>query len=192
MATDLLTARDNPMALISLPDLQRLRRISMGTVVWTGMPMRRYLAGGSILSTEDRARAEQLLAEIKVQMLAPEDSRRSQFGLISKMLLTYPVANASAETGAARGAAYLDALDDVPPVMLAQAIRRWNRGEAGDHDYRWAPAPAVLRGICLKVMEPLREAEDDLQKLLSAISLDRAMDPTPIEAPAGLPKIRSM
>lgn len=157
------------------------------------MPMRRYLSAGSILSTEDRARAEALLVDLEASTTAGDDARRAQFGLISKMLLTYPVANASAETGKARGAAYLEALDDIPPHVLSEAVKRWNRGEAGqEHDYRWAPAPAVLRRVCLRVLEPTHDAIADLKKLLGAVSIERAMDPTPIESPAGVPALRGM
>jgi hypothetical protein len=43
--------------------------------------------------------------------------------------------------------AYLSAIDDVPPWAVAEAIRRWHRGEGGgkDANYRFAPAPAELR-----------------------------------------------
>lgn len=182
MGTELAKAAENPLALISSPDLRMLRRISLGTVEWPGIPPRKYLSGGSTLTDSERRRAEALLAELEAATLAHGDVRKEQFGLISKMLLTYPVANASTESGKARGEAYLEALDDVPPVVLAQAIRQWNRGEAGDHDYRWAPAPAVLRAVCTKIREPLMSAAADLRALLGAVSLERAMDPKPLEA----------
>lgn len=195
MATDLTVAHVNPAVLISSPDLRRLRRISVGMVQHPGIPMRRYLSGGSTLTDSDRKRATELLAELEAATKSAGDVRKEQFGLISKLLLTYPIANASAESGTARGGAYLEALDDVPPGVLAEAVKRWNRGEAGqDHDYRWAPAPAVLRHVCLRVMDPLREAATDLKKLLEAMSIERAMDPTPLvaaEAPAR-PMLRSM
>src|SRR3990167_5643655 len=107
MATDLTLAQGNPVALIFSPDLKRLRRISLGTVEWPGLPIRRYLSGGSILTTNDRVRAEELLAALELQAMAA-DERQEQFAIIAKMLLTYPVANASSEAGKARGEAYLD------------------------------------------------------------------------------------
>lgn len=192
MVTDLVLARDNLAALIFSPDLKRLRRISLGTVEWPGLPIRRYLSGGSTLSTTERARAEELLAALDLQSMAA-DERQEQFTIIAKMLLTYPVANASAETGKARGEAYLEALSDIPATVIAEAIKRWNRGEAGqEHDYRWAPAPAVLRQVCQRVLMPVREAADDLRNLLSAVSLERAMDPTPIDQPVSVPALRAM
>lgn len=131
------------------------------------------------MSTEDRARAVQLKSEI--EKTASTVDRQTSFGLIAKLLLAYPVGNASEESGKARGEAYLEALSDISPSVLAEAIRRWNRGEAGpEHDYRWAPAPAILRLICNEIRAPLEDIARDLGQLLSAVSMDRAMDPTPL------------
>lgn len=53
-------------------------------------------------------------------------------------------------TDAAAGSlveSYIDAVEDLPSWAVAAAIKRWNRGECGERDYRWRPAPAELRGI---------------------------------------------
>lgn len=192
MGNDLRLAHASPAALISSPDLKQLRRISLGTVQWPGQPLRRHLSGGSTLTDSERTRAKEILAALESHTQATGDVRQEQFGLIARMLLTYPVANATAESGAARGAAYLEAVEDIPPHVLASAIKLWNRGEAGDHDYRWAPAPAVLRSVCAKVCKPYLEAIEDLTNLLSAVSIDRAMDPTPIEQERRVPALRRM
>lgn len=105
---------------------------------------------------------------------APE-TRRERLGIIAKMLLAYPVAGASPEAGKARGEAYLDALDDVPPWAIAEAVKRWHKGQCGDHDYRWAPAPAVLRAAALEQLIPLRAAAKHVSGLLAAQSLEDAM-----------------
>jgi hypothetical protein len=125
--------------------------------------------------------AVKLLGDLRAQCTSGPERQADRFGLIAKMLMTYPTPNATEQTGAARGDAYLEALDDVSPAILAEAIKKWNRGEAGDHDYRWAPAPAVLRSICTKAADPLKDAIRDLKTLLGALSIDRAMDPRPIE-----------
>lgn len=122
------------------------------------------------------------MAEIEAATVVNGDVRREQFGLISKLLLTYPISNATAETGKARGEAYLEAISDITPSVMAEAIRRWHRGEAGEHNYHWAPSPAALRMVCLSLMEPSKVAAKDLQDLLGAVSLERAMDPTPLES----------
>lgn len=185
MAQEIAIKPVNLVALISSPDLRRLRRISMGTVQHPGQRPRRYLSAGSTLTSEDRARAIQIKSELENTVAAYD--RQASFGLIAKMLLAYPIGNASEETGKARGEAYLEALSDISPSILAEAIRRWNRGEAGgDHDYRWAPAPAVLRQICNNIKEPVADIVQDLNNLLSAVSIERAMDPTPIESESKL------
>lgn len=134
------------------------------------------------MTDSDRALAVRLLSDLRAQCTSGPERQTDRFGLIAKMLMTYPTPNATEQTGAARGDAYLEALDDIPPAVLADGMRRWNRGEAGDHDYRWAPAPAVLRAVCVKITEPLTEAIRDLEGLLGALTVDRAMDPRPIEA----------
>lgn len=183
MAKDLQVVHANPVAMLSSPDLRRLRRVSLGTVQWPGQPPRKYLAGGLTLTDSDRAVAVKLLSDLRAQSTGGPDRETDRFGLIAKMLMTYPTPNATAQTGAARGDAYLEALDDISPAVLAEAIKRWNRGEAGEHDYRWAPAPAVLRGVCAKVADPLKDAIRDLESLLGAMTIDQAMDPRPIEKP---------
>ena len=67
----------------------------------------KYLAGGSKLTDEARARIEAKLAELRSVAFAPATSqaRQDRLALIAKMLLTYPTANATAEAGRARAAA---------------------------------------------------------------------------------------
>ena len=172
----------NPQALISSPDLRKWRRISLGRVEWPGQPARRYLAGGMKLTDDERKQISAHVAELQRQAIGRPSEEKGRFGLIAKLLLTYPIANASKESGAARGEAYREALSDMPAGVLAEAIRRWNRGEAGqEHDYRWAPAPAVLRQVCERVRAPLMEAIADLEALLAALDIERALDPRPLE-----------
>jgi hypothetical protein len=145
--------------------------------------VRYHLSGGRTLSDEERRTAGTLLAQLRLSAepnLHP-DARKGRHALIAKMLLTYPVANASAPVGEARGEAYRDALDDVPPWALDEAIRAWHRGACGEHDYRWAPAPAVLRAAALARVAPVDAAIADLEKLVAAMALERAMDIAPLE-----------
>jgi len=154
-------------------------------VQWPGQPMRTYLAGGLKLTDEERAQAERTLDRLRRELIAADDpkTRDQRLGIIGKMLLAYPIANASTESGRARGEAYLDALDDVPPWALAAAVRRWNRGGAGDdHDYRWPPAPAVLRKIAVAELATLKPTVLHLENLLAAVPVDEAMkEPSPQE-----------
>jgi hypothetical protein len=111
------------------------------------------------------------------------------------MLLAYPMAGGSAESGKARGEAYLDALDDVPPWAMAEAIRKWHRGECGpDHNYRFAPAPAELRYAVMQILQPAKQTIAHLTGILNALTIERAMDPAPLETeePVKLPRLRSV
>lgn len=178
MANDLSTRAANPREVISSQALQKLRRISIGTVQWPGQPTKTYLPAGSTLSTEDRAQAEQVLEQLRAREQANDapETRKQRLAIVAKMLLAYPVAGASTEAGRARAEAYLDALDDVPPWAISEAVKRWHRGQCGDnHDYRWAPAPAVLRLVSLEQLVPVRAAADHIAGLLAAVPLDEAM-----------------
>jgi hypothetical protein len=129
------------------------------------------------LSTEERASAEKVLADLRAAQQSNDapDARKLRLAIVSKMLLAYPIAGASTETGRARGEAYLDALDDVPPWAVSEGVKCWHKGHCGDHDYRWAPAPAVLRKVALEQVNPVRAAAAHVAGLLAAVPLEEAM-----------------
>ena len=171
-------------ALISSPELLQLRRISMGTVKHQGQPVRRYLSGGLTLTAEQRARITARATELRAIAEADDspENRKSRLALVASMLMAYPMAGASEEAGKARAQAYLIALDDVPPWAVAEAIKLWHRGQfQGEHNYRFAPAPAELRDGAMHLLQPAKQAIAHLEQLLGALSLTEAMDPNPIE-----------
>jgi hypothetical protein len=180
MAKELAIADRRP-PMTSSPALRRLRRISLGTIQWPGQPEVRYLAGASRLRDDERAEAEALLTQLE-QSLDPggDEGKRARLGLVAKMLLAYPIAGASSESGRARGEAYGEALDDVPPWAVAAAVRAWHRGELGEgYDYRWAPAPAVLRKIALAALDRSKADAAHICAVLEAKTVDEAMkEPT--------------
>jgi hypothetical protein len=82
------------------------------------------------------------------------------------------------EAGAeATGEAYQTALEDMPPWAVKAAIRHWYRGDAialertPPHDYRWRPAPAVLRKLSFYEMMRVMGRIRRLKQLLSAVPL---------------------
>jgi hypothetical protein len=77
-----------------------------------------------------------------------ETAAKATLITVTKLLLALPSAKMS-ETGAeARGEAFMVALEDVPFWATAEAVKGWYRDSHGaEHDYRWAPAPAVLRKL---------------------------------------------
>jgi hypothetical protein len=94
--------------------------------------------------------------------------------VITKMMLALPGMRSS-ETGAeAAGEAYQAALEDIPPWAVAAALRRWYRGDCEPigklaHDYRWRPAPAILRAIAFLEASKVRGRSLELKKLAAAV-----------------------
>lgn len=198
MAQEISTRRVDLQAMTSSPELLALRRISLGTVQHPGMPVRRYLSGGLTLTADDRARIEARARELRMVSEADDsqDNQKSRLGLIANMLMAYPTAGGSEESGKARATAYLGALDDVPPWAIADAIRRWHRGEGGGNgaNYRFAPAPAELRYSVMQILQPAKQTIVHLESILTALTIERAMDPTPIisEIPTSVPRLRAI
>jgi hypothetical protein len=93
---------------------------------------------------------------------------------VTKLMLALPGMRSS-ETGAeAAGEAYQAALDDMPPWAVAAAIRRWYRGDAMQigkipHDYRWRPAPAILRALAFAEACTVKGRVIELGRLISAV-----------------------
>lgn len=160
------------------------------------MPMRKYLSGGLILTDSERARIGAKVAEMQAISESDTDpeNQKSRLGIVANMLMAYPMSGGSEETGRARAMAYLAALDDVPPWAVADAVRRWHRGECGsDHNYRFAPSPAELRHAVMDILQPAKQTIAHLSSILTALTIERAMDPAPIEASERkLPKLRAM
>lgn len=136
------------------------------------------------------------ITELKVitESDAHTETNKSRLGLLTQMLMAYPMAGGSEESGRARAGAYLVALDDIPPWAINEAIRRWHRGEGGgkDSNYRFAPAPAELRFASMQILQPAKQTIVHLESILTALTIERAMDPTPIEKPASLPRLRAI
>lgn len=189
----------------SLPS--RLERLasSIGTTQWPGQPERLDLPSGMALTPQDRAEIEERLKHVEMiitgRNLTTNESAKARLSLLTKMLLAFPAAGSSSEAAAqARSDVYDDALADVPPWALNAAIKRWARGEVpsqlgfGTLNYSFAPAPAVLRKIAKYEMNPFEVQAHKLRRLLMAVPVERAMDPTPIEKPAtpALPRLRAM
>lgn len=184
MGTEISTRRVDLLALSSSPESLALRRISLGTVQHPGMPARKYLSGGLTLTADERLRIEAKVRDLRMVTESDDgqDNQKARLALVANMLMAYPTGG-SEESGRARATAYLAALDDVPPWAIADAIRRWHRGEGGGRDanHRFAPAPAELRYSAMQILQPGKQTVTHLQNLLGALTLERAMDPTPIE-----------
>lgn len=190
MATE-LEIRAHLDTMRSLPS--RLERLasSIGTTQWPGQPVRLDLPSGMELTPQDRKEVEARLRQIEEivtgKNLTSNESAKARLSLLTKMLLAFPAVGSSSEAAAqARSDVYDDALSDIPPWALNNAIKRWSRGEMpydlnlGALNFNFAPAPAVLRKLAKHELRPFEEQAHKLQRLLKAVSIERAMDPTPI------------
>jgi hypothetical protein len=184
MANDLAVHHVDPLALISSPECRAWRRISLGTIKHEGLPTRTYLSGQLILTDDERIRIRRKIAELRAACEADDgtENRKARLGLVADLLLAFPIPNGTSEAGRARATAHLVALDDIPLWAIAEAIRRWHRGECGHgYNYHWAPVPAELREVSKELLRPIRETIAHLEAVLSALSLERALDPAPID-----------
>jgi hypothetical protein len=179
--------------MLSSPDLRRWRGMTLGSVRWPGERERKYLPAGSTLTADERKRIAAKVAELKALAGFPGEHRAEKGAIVARLLMAYPLGGAATEeSGAARAGAYLDALDDVPSWAIGEATRRWNRGEAGEGmNYSFAPAPAILRKLALRELEPITIAIADLEALAGAVTLDEAMS-SKAEEPANalVPRLR--
>lgn len=86
------------------------------------------------------------------------------------MLLALPSKGAGEATGEAKADAYMIALEDMPAWAVTAAIRGWYRGEHGtEHNYTFAPAPAVLRKLAMTERWKVSGRAKALGELLEAV-----------------------
>lgn len=136
------------------------------------------------MTDDERFCIRRKIAELRAASEADDgiENRKARLGLVANLLLASPIANGTSEAGRARAEAFVSALDDIPPWAIAEAIKRWHRGECGHgYNYHWAPAPAELRELSMERLRPAKETIAHLEAVLGALSLERAMDPAPID-----------
>jgi hypothetical protein len=93
--------------------------------------------------------------------------------LVTKLMMALPGARTSEEGAEATAEAYMAGLDDVPSWAVEAAIRAWYRGESikvgpNTHDFRWRPAPAVLRVLAKIETWKVAGRIDELNRLATA------------------------
>ena len=189
-----LEIRERLDMMLSLPlPLARLEK-SLGTVRWTGQATKMNFPSGMGLSEEERADLKSRLEEIRNVMtganLPPAQCSTARLSLLTRMLLGYPVAGGASDKAAeARLDFYREAVSDIAPWALDAAIKRWVRGDIDKGNVDFAPSPGTLRRLCEEELEPFKVQEFKLNRLLTAVSIEEAMDPN--FEPEG-PKLRLM
>jgi hypothetical protein len=185
MATE-LQIRAQLDTMRSLPQrLEKLAR-SLGTVQWPGQPTRLNFPSGLEMTIAERTdlqdRMQALEQVISSGNLDQDQCSKARLSLVTKLLLAYPVAGGSSEAAAtARIDMYSEAVADIAPWALDAAIKRWARGDVAAANTDFAPGPGTLRRICESEVQPFRDQVTKIRRLLSAVSIERAMDPAPIE-----------
>jgi hypothetical protein len=167
------TRREDLEEVLSSPDCAVLmkfsRSISRTTIGSRSIP---HFADGVKLTDHWRNVAEQFVGRIEkaVYFASSAAERGGKFKVLSKMLMVAPTTDRSDESTVAKVSVYLDdALDDLPAWAVAKAVQRWHRAECGSvHNYTFAPAPGVLRGIALQELEPAKLVLRQLKLVLSA------------------------
>lgn len=93
--------------------------------------------------------------------------------LITKMMMTLPGARSNEEAAEATGDAYMAVLDELPVWAIDAAIQSWYKGSCekvgrADHDFRFRPAPAIIRALAFRERWKIASHISDLQQLLDA------------------------
>ena len=91
---------------------------------------------------------------------------------VTELLLSFP-SQAVNEAGAkAKARGYIIALDDLPSWAVADACRKWLRGECGEQNYNFAPSPPQLRKFAEKSARLVSDQIKILEKLIAAQIVD--------------------
>lgn len=174
--------------MLSLPlPLARLEK-SLGTVKWPEQPARLNFPSGMGLSEEQReditVRLEQLRQVTTGENLSTAQCSKARLSLLTKLMLGYPAAGGSSDEAAqSRLSFYMEAVSDIAPWALDAAIKRWVRGDIDKGNVDFAPSPGALRRLCEEELEPFEAQMVKLRRLLTAVTIDRAMDPAPLPPP---------
>ena len=182
MASDLTVSQTlDTMRYLPL-SLARLEN-SLGTVQWPGQPVRMNFPSGMDLTANQRTYLQGRLNDLARLTTGENPSAsKERLSLLTKLLLGFPTAGSGGEKAAeARASFYLDAVDDVAPWAIDAAIKRWVRGDVENANVDFAPSPGALRRLCETEIEPFKQQMRQIERLLSAVSIDRAMDPKPLE-----------
>lgn len=166
-----LATRNSPGAVtLSLPDsVQRsltamtvgYRETDKGRAPWP------KIARSLAPSSTDR----QAIARKIDDLQALEGRRDVDYSMakVADLLLALTVGQGMTEgTAKAKARGYMVALDDLPSWAVAEACRRWLRGEAGDHNYNFPPLPPILREVAQHCANVLALERVQLQRLLEA------------------------
>lgn len=161
----------DPMNLPSLPEWLTSR---LGMVSRQGWGQPGIIPASQELSVSQRGRVRLMMRDLdtlcqKTSLTDPH-SANEVLGAITRLLLALPSKASGEATGEAKAEAYMIALEDMPAWAVTGAIRGWYRGEHGtEHNYTFAPAPAVLRRLAMAERWKVEGRIKALGELLEAV-----------------------
>jgi hypothetical protein len=130
------------------------------------------------LKAREREALERYVSDIEILCgrtpAVDQEAEQEMLVVLTEMMTTLPSPAQSEFSVEVRGAAFMAALDDLPPWALHSAIWRWNRGDCGtDHrgqlyNYHWCPAPAELRRVALAELARVKRRLHQAELLLRA------------------------
>lgn len=161
----------------------------LGTLEQTKWPGRETIWNfptGISMPEKDRKAAQQALEATQKALDANNPDRgtcyKARLSILTKALLAFSAGLGPKEEVDAKLDIYLAVVGTFPPWALQDAVRMWASGNAGglnmgSINYSFMPAPAILCALCERAIQPYREQETRLQQLLSAVSIEEAMNP---------------
>lgn len=168
------TAQLMPLDPANLPSLPEWLTSRLGMVSRQGWGKPGTLPQNRCLSSKERQTVEGLRKSLEATLsntsLTHPQTANEVLGAVTKMLLALPSKGAGEATGEAKADAYMIAIEDMPAWAVTAAIRGWYRGEYGtEHNYTFAPAPAVLRKLAMTERWKVSGRAKALGELLEAV-----------------------
>lgn len=164
----------NPLDPMNLPSLPEWLTSRLGMVSRQGWGQRCKLPVRASLSSVERMELKSNLTDLNGLLLHSSLNHPSTanevLGAITRLLLALPSKASGEATGEAKAEAYMIAVEDSPAWAVTAAIRGWYRGEHGqEHNYTFAPAPAILRELAMKEHWKVAGRVKALTDLLEAV-----------------------
>ena len=121
-----------------------------------------------------------LIADIDGEIQVRSGDGERKVALIAEMFMALAGGATDAMTIRAKHTAYSVGLEEIPAWVLKEALDQWYGAKVKalavkSDEYRWPPAPGVLAIICRSILQPYRDALDDLNTVLTVKPLDETL-----------------
>jgi hypothetical protein len=127
-----------PASMLSLPLWLEFKLASLGGSI--GKPT---IRASMALTEPERGMLERRITQLQRVQGAGDPSRIT--AEIGKLMAFYATGRTNEQQMAVKIAIYVEALQDMPDWAVAEAVRRWFRGDIEGANTEFAPSPALLR-----------------------------------------------